>query len=165
MQQRELGEYAQRLDAIKSRFKLKNTELARIAGVSDNSISKIMSGLTESPDVKTLANIAKKFNISGDWLLLGEGPMVKEESEENSKKGLQVRDELIAQLQKELWGKLEGASDEPLSTYAISFFDMLDEYKALALGYIKAPVKKVEKRGSKVGGTPFSQAENALVTR
>ncbi|UHG93359.1 helix-turn-helix domain-containing protein [Spirosoma oryzicola] len=129
MLQEELNEYATRLEAIKSRFKVRNTDLARIAGVSDNSISKIMSGLTTSPDVKTLARIARKFNLSGDWLFLGEGPMIREEVPDNSlKRGLQLRDELIAQLQKELWGKFEGAIFQPISSDELDYQTAMRNY-------------------------------------
>lgn len=127
---KEMTEYAARLDEIKARFRLKNTDLAKIAGVSDNSISKIMSGQTEAPDVRILASIARKFNISGNWLLLGEGSMLREEPEDSLRKGLQLRDEMIAQLQRELWGKSEGDIDEPLSN---DMDQLLGEYKAAGL--------------------------------
>ena len=80
---------------------------------------------------------------------------------------LESKDIQIAGLQRTvdvLVGKSEGVTEEPLSPYAVTILSMLDQYKTLALGQPKAPVKKVKKRGSKVGGTPFSQAENALVT-
>ena len=159
--------YAERFEQIKSRFKLRNRDLSRIAGVSDTAINKIISGVTESPDVRTLTSLGKKLNLSAEWLFYGEGPMVKEEDvpDGSLKKGLQLRDEMISQLQKELWGKPEGAIVEPLSTGDSLFDRNFREYTGLVLDtFGQAPVSQsIIHPRSKVGGTPFSIFENTAL--
>lgn len=127
--------YAERFEQIKTRFKLRNRDLSRIAGVSDTAINKIISGVTESPDVRTLTSLGKKLNLSADWLFYGEGPMMKEDEvpDGSLKKGLQLRDEMISQLQRELWGKPEGAIlDRPLSE--MGFEALYQHYLAAVQG-------------------------------
>ncbi|UHG93414.1 hypothetical protein [Spirosoma oryzicola] len=122
--------FSERFEQIKARFRLKNRDLSRMAEVSDTAINKIVTGATESPDVRTLTTLGKKLNLSAEWLFYGEGPMIKEEVvEDNSlKKGLQLRDELIAQLQKELWGKPKGAIYGPLSNDELEYQTRMHDY-------------------------------------
>jgi transcriptional regulator with XRE-family HTH domain len=158
--------FSERFEQIKAHFRLRNRDLSRMAGVSDTAINKIISGVTESPDVRTLVALGKKLNLSADWLLFGEGPMIKEEAvEDNSlKRGLQLRDELIAQLQKELWGKLEGVTDRPLSNEEIEFWLLMFDYKISVLKIlfdINTQPKFYPIRG-KVGGTRLAYAASAV---
>lgn len=81
---------------------------------------------------------------------------------------LETKDSQIAGLLRTvdvLVGKSEGATDEPLSEYAITIFELMDKYKALYLKQVIAPSMKTVERSSKVGGTPFSYAENMAVNR
>jgi transcriptional regulator with XRE-family HTH domain len=159
--------FSERFEQIKARFKLRNRDLSRIAGVSDNAIAKIVKGQTEAPDVRTLVTLGRKLNLSADWLLFGEGPMVKEEPDGSLKKGLQLRDELIAQLQKELWGKSEGATDQPALLKAMTFeekFRLYHEASEKLMG-VKMPIdilSSLSEPGSKVGGTPLTYAVNTV---
>ncbi|GAB3958316.1 hypothetical protein GCM10028805_52410 [Spirosoma harenae] len=95
-----------------------------MAGVSDGAINKIISGTTESPDVRTLIAIGKELNLSANWLLFGEGEMIISDNSVNSgqiiDQKLQVRDQYIKDLQQErdywkaiaLGGKLKGVSNK-----------------------------------------------------
>jgi len=81
---------------------------------------------------------------------------------------IRVKNIQIAGLQRTvdvLVGKCKGVTDEPLSEYAQTVLCLLDQYKALALGKAEGTAKKTNKRTSKVGGTQFSHAENALIVR
>lgn len=68
--------FKERFEQIKREFKLKNTDLARLAQVSDNAISKLLKGESQIPDVKTLVNLAEALNLDANWLLLGRGSML-----------------------------------------------------------------------------------------
>lgn len=81
---------------------------------------------------------------------------------------IRVKNIQIAGLQRTvdvLVGKSEGAIDEPLSVYALTIFDLLDQYKLLAMGKGVITAQKLNKCGSKVGGTPFSYAENTVINK
>jgi len=135
-------------------FEMEEADL--IAQLSNKPYSANKAGSSDDNYLKEhLTALEEKFSKLVDQLALKD-------------QQLETKDSQIAGLLRTvdvLVGKSEGVTDEPLSTYAVTILDLLDQYKALALSQANAPIKKVEKRGSKVGGTPFSQAENALVTR
>lgn len=87
----ELGE---RLDQIKYHFKLNNSDLAKIAGVSSQAISDIVNGITDNPKVSTMKNISSKLEISLEWLIEGTGQMKKSKEVANEYKGLNLQDYL-----------------------------------------------------------------------
>lgn len=87
----ELGE---RLDQIKYHFKLNNSDLAKIAGVSSQAISDIVNGITDNPKVSTMKNISSKLEISLEWLIEGTGQMKKSKELVNEYKGLNLQDYL-----------------------------------------------------------------------
>lgn len=88
---------------------------------------------------------------------------VKEVFEEQ----LRAKDRQIDNLHRMLesvLGKSEGVTDEPLSTSLSEFNELFNSYRLFTgHGDLFSP-KPTNSNGSKVGGTPFSQAENALVT-
>lgn len=54
-------------------------EFATIIGVSPSMITEISKGRS-AVGVTAIQNIVKCYHISGDWLLIGEGPMLREAS-------------------------------------------------------------------------------------
>ncbi|GAB3803097.1 hypothetical protein GCM10028819_32460 [Spirosoma humi] len=80
--------------------------------------------------------------------------------EELKAKNLQIAG--LQRMLESVLGKSEGAISEPLSAGLSGFNALLNSYRAAAgLEELFNP-KPTNKSGSKVGGTPFSQAENAL---
>lgn len=54
---------------IRQRRKLTQERLARLAGISLNTLTKIESGFAKSPNIKTIVKIAKALNVSIDKLV------------------------------------------------------------------------------------------------
>nr|WP_321410448.1 helix-turn-helix transcriptional regulator [uncultured Carboxylicivirga sp.] len=70
----------ERLEAILKYEKLTPSRLADILGVQRSGISHIMSGRNK-PGLDFLAKLISNFpHINGDWLITGEGPMLKNTS-------------------------------------------------------------------------------------
>lgn len=64
-------------------------EVSKKTGISEPTMSRILSGKTKKPNLDTLELLAKYFNVSSSWLLTGEGEMLislekTEESTDNS---------------------------------------------------------------------------------
>nr|WP_321452027.1 helix-turn-helix transcriptional regulator [uncultured Carboxylicivirga sp.] len=67
----------ERLEAILKHEKLTPSRLADIIGVQRSGISHIMSGRNK-PGLDFLSKLISSFpHINGDWLITGEGPMLK----------------------------------------------------------------------------------------
>jgi transcriptional regulator with XRE-family HTH domain len=62
-----------RLEFVKGRFGLTNSQLGGFAGVSSTTITYILSGKTSKPRTDILKAIAKELSISYKWLASGEG--------------------------------------------------------------------------------------------
>ncbi|MCU4165250.1 helix-turn-helix domain-containing protein [Carboxylicivirga caseinilyticus] len=74
----------ERLEAILKYEKLTPSRLADILGVQRSGISHIMSGRNK-PGLDFLAKLISNFpHINGDWLITGEGPMLKNGSNKPS---------------------------------------------------------------------------------
>ncbi|MCU0349915.1 MAG: helix-turn-helix domain-containing protein [Flavobacterium sp.] len=67
----------QRVEIILNHFNLTKSELARITGVTPTNISDILSGKSKNPQRTFYVDISKKLNISLEWLMTGEGNMIK----------------------------------------------------------------------------------------
>lgn len=76
-------ELSERLEKIKQHFGLNDSKLAEIAGVTPTAIGNIINGVTDNPKISLLKNITSKLNISLDWLVSGEGQMLKETKKES----------------------------------------------------------------------------------
>ena len=60
---------AKRIRELRNKKDLSQEKLARLAGVSYNTIVKIESGESKNPTIKTMAGIAKALGISLDELI------------------------------------------------------------------------------------------------
>ena len=69
-----------RLEEYRLQKHLKVTELAKIIGISHGSLSDIKNGKT-LPRADTLEKIVRNTDINAHWLLTGEGPMLRTESD------------------------------------------------------------------------------------
>ncbi len=66
-----------RLEAILKHEKISPSKLADIIGVQRSGISHIMSGRNK-PGLDFLSKLLNHFpHINGDWLITGQGPMLK----------------------------------------------------------------------------------------
>lgn len=68
---------AERFEDIKRHFRLNNSRLAKLAGCSHQAINNIVNGVTDNPKIETLRNIAQELGISFEWLINGQGQMLK----------------------------------------------------------------------------------------
>ena len=62
----------ERLERLRKNKKLKQKDMAKILGIDSSSYSKIEAGKL-ALTVKHILKLAETFNISMDWLLLGQG--------------------------------------------------------------------------------------------
>ena len=63
-----MNKFSQRLKDLRLEAHLSQKELAQKMGVNQNTVSCWECG-TRQPDYDTLVNIAKRFNVSTDYLL------------------------------------------------------------------------------------------------
>lgn len=75
---------SERFSLIRDAFSLTAGRLGEIAGVSGTAIAKIESGETANPKADVLASISTKLQINLNWLVLGEGEMLKVTESPNS---------------------------------------------------------------------------------
>jgi len=68
---------SERFLLIRKEFSLTAGRLGEIAGVTGTAIAKIESGETVNPKADILSRISTKLQINLNWLLLGEGDMLK----------------------------------------------------------------------------------------
>ncbi len=71
-------ELARRFEQILYHFGLNESKLAIYAEVSPSAINNIVNGITDNPKLSLLKNISSKLKISTEWLINGEGEMMKE---------------------------------------------------------------------------------------
>lgn len=67
----------ERLATALFHFKMSKAAIAKKVGVSASAIGDIINGETLDPRVSLIKNIALELDIRLDWLLLGEGEMLK----------------------------------------------------------------------------------------
>ena len=68
---------ADRILMLLTHFKLNKSEFARICGVTPTNISDILSGKSKNPQRTFYVDISKNLDISLEWLMTGEGRMLK----------------------------------------------------------------------------------------
>jgi transcriptional regulator with XRE-family HTH domain len=71
---------SERISLIRSSFSLTAERLGEVAGVSGTAIANIEGGSSLNPGAEMLANISSKLGINLNWLILGEGPILKDEA-------------------------------------------------------------------------------------
>jgi len=62
--------FAERLHSLKIERKLKNTEIAQYAGVSESAVRSWLDG-NRVPGITAVARLCEELHISADWLLTG----------------------------------------------------------------------------------------------
>lgn len=75
---------SERFSELRHKLKLTKDALAEIAGTTGTSIANIEAGRTKSPSAEILAAISSKLSVSLDWLILGQGPMLKGQQPESA---------------------------------------------------------------------------------
>lgn len=71
---------ADRITYLADRFHLSDARFGRIAGVSSTAIQQLKNGTTDNPKISTMNNISHGLQINLDWLITGEGPMMKSDN-------------------------------------------------------------------------------------
>lgn len=89
-------------------------------GISPSMITEIYKGRS-AVGATAIQNIVKVFGISGDWLLTGEGPMLKSESSDIQNVKKSVPSSKAIQLVKQPMGSRKGIPLIPLSAMAGAF--------------------------------------------
>ena len=69
------GSFPERLQAIIDYFEVKQKDFAEACGVTESTLSGYLKGIRE-PKVSVIAKLLCEFNISGHWLLTGQGEML-----------------------------------------------------------------------------------------
>ncbi|MCX6216366.1 helix-turn-helix domain-containing protein [Spirosoma sp.] len=153
-----LGMSMQGFDAMMKNNTFTAVRVEKIAEFFDISISELYGATNEKPE-----------DLSGfGGQILSKMAKDIDEMKAMFEEQLRAKDLQIAGLQRTvdvLVGKSEGAIEKPLSEYALTIFDLMDQYKSLSLGHMTTPVQKLNQRGRKVGGTRFSQVENVLANK
>lgn len=67
-----------RLELVKNHFHLSNRRLAQVAGISGQGIADILNGVSKNPRNSIFVQISDKLDINLNWLLTGEGDMLKQ---------------------------------------------------------------------------------------
>lgn len=100
---------ADRVAVMRDHFDLTNRDLARILGITEQSVGQWVNGVTK-PGAKAVAEIRRKLGVSEQWLVLGKGPMLAEKE----------TDDAVAELMR-IWRDLspEGRRD------ALQYFQFL----------------------------------------
>lgn len=74
----------ERFSELRHKLKLSKEALGEVAGTSSTSIANIEAGRTKSPSADILAAISTQLNVSLDWLIFGQGPMLKGQQSETT---------------------------------------------------------------------------------
>jgi transcriptional regulator with XRE-family HTH domain len=85
------SELGQRLKKLLLALGLKQKEMAIAAGLNTGYLSDLISGKRENPGIETILKIANRFNVSLNYLLLGEGEMFLPDKEEVLKKEKELK--------------------------------------------------------------------------
>jgi transcriptional regulator with XRE-family HTH domain len=72
-----MQELKHRVELVKKEFNFSNEQLGEICGVSYTAIGNIINGITKDPGISLFVKLSKKLNLNLEWLLLGEGDMLK----------------------------------------------------------------------------------------
>ena len=95
-------------------------DFAKKLGISPSMITEIYKGRS-AVGTTAIQNIVKLFNISGDWLLTGEGPMLKSASSDTSSVKNPAPVAQSIQVTKQPMGSRKGIPLIPLSAMAGAF--------------------------------------------
>jgi phage repressor protein C with HTH and peptisase S24 domain len=68
----------EQLKLLRRHFGISQTAIAKILGIKQTAVSAWEGGRNE-PTTPTLLKIANTYGVSADWLLTGQGPMLREE--------------------------------------------------------------------------------------
>lgn len=72
-----MGTYSERIRKLIDSKKVTSYYISRATGVSQATISRLKSDETAKPNIATNKKIADYFNVSAEWLLTGEGEVLK----------------------------------------------------------------------------------------
>ena len=86
MKKQPSSELGQRLQRVRLALGFKQNEMALGSGLSTGYFSELISGNKDNPGIENVLKIATRFNISLNYLLLGEGEMFLPDKEEILKK-------------------------------------------------------------------------------
>ena len=86
MKKKPLSELGQRLENLRLALGLQQNEMALAAGLNPGYLSDLINGKKANPGIETILKIAKGFNVSLNYLLLGEGDMFLPGKEEDLNK-------------------------------------------------------------------------------
>jgi transcriptional regulator with XRE-family HTH domain len=84
-----------RLIQLRRRYKLSQSKLGELCGVSKAAVSQWETGIS-TPEIKKLIELRSKLNFSLDWLIAGEGELIPgsldamanpEERRQNNRRG------------------------------------------------------------------------------
>lgn len=110
-----------RIAYIRKKSELNQKEFAARLGISQGNLSD-MENNKYSPSAATLLSVIRCFNVSIDWLLTGDGPV-------------------IIQVKKELEEELESLTEKEIELLTI-FEQIPDEQKDLAINVLKPFIKE-----------------------
>ncbi|HVD99087.1 MAG TPA: helix-turn-helix transcriptional regulator [Cytophagaceae bacterium] len=71
------------MEIIKKEFNYSNEQLGEICGVSYTAIGNIINGITKDPGVSLFIRLSKQLEINVEWLLFGEGEMLRKHVSKN----------------------------------------------------------------------------------
>lgn len=91
MKKKSTSELGQRLKKIQHALGLQQKDMAIAAGLNTGYLSDLISGKRENPGIETILKIANRFNVSLNYLLLGEGEMFLPDKEEVLKKEKELK--------------------------------------------------------------------------
>jgi transcriptional regulator with XRE-family HTH domain len=74
----------ERFSLMRHRLKLTKNAVGEAAGISGTTIGNIETGTTKNPSSEILAGISKNLGVSLEWLIFGEGEMLKGQQSETT---------------------------------------------------------------------------------
>ena len=119
----EFKQIGNRLAQFRKKLGLSQKELAELAGVNRVYLAQIETGRT-NPSFNVIYNIYRKYALSIDWLLSGNGSMTIDQSIEQNNEHLQLLD-----FQEEFIKKLNLHKTESQKKILKAVFDILNETK------------------------------------
>ena len=75
MKKKPKNQLGQSLENLRLALRLQQKEMALAAGLNPGYLSDLINGKKDNPGIETILKIAKGFNVSLNYLLLGEGEM------------------------------------------------------------------------------------------
>lgn len=116
-----MSSFAQRLEDVIHTLKIEKQEFAAAGDVTKATFSGYISG-KQHPNRKTLSNWVRNFGINANWLLLGEGPMFRDELEKSRSEEAGTKTELgkeLADIKTTL--QTVGASEEEIKQALLDY--------------------------------------------